>query len=759
MNEYYQETSDGNNTLRTTGSSWTQNWDGWQRLVATAQNMGDDFIGVTYGPAGDTQAMLYGKASFLLDWNGGGGAFMYHANDNSDPTDSAWTTQHRPAQRRQATGRRRLDAHLQRRDRTRQPEPLNHPDLRAPRQLPHLGGRHRHLGDPRADQRAHPPVCFLGSPRLSGGCPPARRGQGLRLRLLLPRLLVRLSDHGEDEVGLIVPAERRHRAGALADKRVKQRAQRRAHLFAQLGLERLDLFELRDRLRPRALRLLLEPLGTCARLLQDQLALFPRRLAQLEGCAMRDRKDGGCKRVGFPPHLLLERGVHGLKGRGRLRRQHLGEDGDLGARGGLRLARLRLLAARGRLSLELFERVPEVSVLELELLVVARDPQQHVFDVAFLQAAHHRAWQLHVDFVLSDPQASDRLSPLLQATSLPAPISHAPRAVQGGRETPKLGAREQPPGLARLPMRSAVRARRAGSRLPLACGSLLRPKRARKGCETSSTTRVGPPRVDPAIHQRSGEDAEPDLRDAEQREPLTPPSLPAGSAAGGEFDHLVSRGEKTVEQLLGEIRALQGDAAKTDPLRAPEASRRSPDEVVGEVLMTAHHAAESMIDKARREAESLLSQARSDTLPILTDARRTLEEAGRLHDDARALVERARGEADDVLSAARAERERLLADSVGEAAQRRAELEVENMRLETAIKSIRTEWAGRAAEALARLDGIGLESGPGPAASPSPPSQADSSGTTEESQVVDDLRSQLPGSTSGPPSTAPDRLA
>ena len=96
MNEFYDETSDGNNTLRTTGSSWTQNWNGWQQLIQTAQGMGDDFVGVTYGPPGDTQAMSYGKASFLLDWDGTGGAFIYNStgggtnsNDGRDPLASA----------------------------------------------------------------------------------------------------------------------------------------------------------------------------------------------------------------------------------------------------------------------------------------------------------------------------------------------------------------------------------------------------------------------------------------------------------------------------------------------------------------------------------------------------------------------------------------------------------------------------------------------------------------------------------------------
>ena len=72
MNERYQETPTGSNELRSTGTSWTQNWAGWQRLVRVAQSSGRDFVGLTYGAAGDTRTMTYGKASFLLDWNGGG---------------------------------------------------------------------------------------------------------------------------------------------------------------------------------------------------------------------------------------------------------------------------------------------------------------------------------------------------------------------------------------------------------------------------------------------------------------------------------------------------------------------------------------------------------------------------------------------------------------------------------------------------------------------------------------------------------------
>jgi hypothetical protein len=91
MNEYYEETPDGTNTLRSSGDSWTQNWDSWERLVQVAQSQGRDFVGVTYGDAGDTAAMTYGKASFLLDWNGRGGAFAFEPTNGADPWNGAWT--------------------------------------------------------------------------------------------------------------------------------------------------------------------------------------------------------------------------------------------------------------------------------------------------------------------------------------------------------------------------------------------------------------------------------------------------------------------------------------------------------------------------------------------------------------------------------------------------------------------------------------------------------------------------------------------
>jgi len=106
FNEYYQQISDGSNTLRASGESWQQNWDGWQRLVQAAQALGKDFVGLAYGSSSDTQRMSYGKASFLLDWNGGGGAYIYEPKgEHPTPWNEAWTADiGRPAAPKQRVG-------------------------------------------------------------------------------------------------------------------------------------------------------------------------------------------------------------------------------------------------------------------------------------------------------------------------------------------------------------------------------------------------------------------------------------------------------------------------------------------------------------------------------------------------------------------------------------------------------------------------------------------------------------------------------
>jgi hypothetical protein len=93
MNEWYDETSSGITTaqLRATGTAWYQQFDGWQRMIGVAQAMGKNFIGLTKQTCTNTTAMTYTKASFLLEWNGGGSVYMYTCGGNTDPTNAAWT--------------------------------------------------------------------------------------------------------------------------------------------------------------------------------------------------------------------------------------------------------------------------------------------------------------------------------------------------------------------------------------------------------------------------------------------------------------------------------------------------------------------------------------------------------------------------------------------------------------------------------------------------------------------------------------------
>jgi hypothetical protein len=111
--EFYQQTAEGSYTLRVSGSaSWMQFWDGWQKLIPTAQAMGVDFVGMSYGAAADTKTMLYGDASFLMEWNGAGGAYMFDPLDNSDPWNPAWTTDiGTPAAAKQKVGSGRMRAY------------------------------------------------------------------------------------------------------------------------------------------------------------------------------------------------------------------------------------------------------------------------------------------------------------------------------------------------------------------------------------------------------------------------------------------------------------------------------------------------------------------------------------------------------------------------------------------------------------------------------------------------------------------------
>jgi Hypothetical glycosyl hydrolase family 15 len=78
--------------------NWTGNWDGWLKLIDVAQSAGADFWGLDYSTdtTADQRIMTYGKASFLLKWNGSPtGVFFWQngrdAVSGTNPWDPNWT--------------------------------------------------------------------------------------------------------------------------------------------------------------------------------------------------------------------------------------------------------------------------------------------------------------------------------------------------------------------------------------------------------------------------------------------------------------------------------------------------------------------------------------------------------------------------------------------------------------------------------------------------------------------------------------------
>ena len=90
QSEYWVQDPNSVTRLRASGPSWYQQWDAWLRLADAAQNGGADFFAMMYGATSDIPVMRYGKASFLLMWDGSGGAFTFDPGQ-SDPWNLEWT--------------------------------------------------------------------------------------------------------------------------------------------------------------------------------------------------------------------------------------------------------------------------------------------------------------------------------------------------------------------------------------------------------------------------------------------------------------------------------------------------------------------------------------------------------------------------------------------------------------------------------------------------------------------------------------------
>ena len=95
--EYFEQNpANWKQMFSNTHADSSDNWDGWLKLVDIAQNAGADFFGLDYGTGTSTDArnMTYGKASFLLKWNGKGGVYFWDYRDNHahNVWNPNWTT-------------------------------------------------------------------------------------------------------------------------------------------------------------------------------------------------------------------------------------------------------------------------------------------------------------------------------------------------------------------------------------------------------------------------------------------------------------------------------------------------------------------------------------------------------------------------------------------------------------------------------------------------------------------------------------------
>jgi hypothetical protein len=105
MAEYWEQRPLDLKLFDTNPCCWTGTWYPRLRLAAAAQRAGADFFPLQYGPPGDVRTMTYGKASFLLVWDGSGGGYIFQPQGAADPWNPAWTTGiGKPADKRRRIG-------------------------------------------------------------------------------------------------------------------------------------------------------------------------------------------------------------------------------------------------------------------------------------------------------------------------------------------------------------------------------------------------------------------------------------------------------------------------------------------------------------------------------------------------------------------------------------------------------------------------------------------------------------------------------
>ena len=105
--EFFEEGPDKVLFYNTSGD-WHGFFNSWLSIVDTAQSLGKDFIGGGHGIGTDTNKMSYGKAAFLLKWNGRPRLLLLDADRHLRPLELRLDDPDRQPQRRHVRGRHRL---------------------------------------------------------------------------------------------------------------------------------------------------------------------------------------------------------------------------------------------------------------------------------------------------------------------------------------------------------------------------------------------------------------------------------------------------------------------------------------------------------------------------------------------------------------------------------------------------------------------------------------------------------------------------
>jgi hypothetical protein len=238
---------------------------------------------------------------------------------------------------------------------------------------------------------------------------------------------------------------------------------------------------------------------------------------------------------------------------------------------------------------------------------------------------------------------------------------------------------------------------------------------------------------------------------------LRSPDLPVALFRGYEreaTDRLIERAAKTVEGLGSVVTRLRAEIEELKSAR-DEAQRKfegaldatGVHKAVGEVLVTAHRAAETLREEAEQKVQQAVAEAEAEARrraeSLVAEAEQARDAGARAREEAALALSEAEHRAAELVDSAKAEREQLLASAVGDLAGVRAELEAEVERLRAEIDGSRSRWASFLHESLMHLEGLSNLGPGGDGERGRDPQQNEADEPIEQFPLDDDLRGRL----------------